>query len=230
MNATFAIPPKPLVKEALAATLREKIVSGALEPGEVIVEGKWAAQLGVAQGSVREALNMLASEGFVRKIPGHRATVIKFGHEDVRQIYRLRSYMEGLAARLVVEQRADISEVDRAWADMNSAAVSGNIRELVNADLRFHLLLCEQSGNRFLFEHAQRLLVPLFAFVLMRVYTNRRGSQPWAASFGLHARILDVIQMGDPFIAEQVVMRATDTFASVAYDDWEGSSGVLPAP
>jgi DNA-binding GntR family transcriptional regulator len=224
MNATFALPPKPLIKEAIAATLREKIISGEIEPGEVVVEGKWAGQLGAAQGSVREAINMLASEGFVRKVPGHRATVIKFGDEDVRQIYRLRSYIEGLAARLVVEQRADISEMHRAWAGMNSAAATGNIRELVNADLRFHLSLCEGSGNRFLLEQAQRLLVPLFAFVLMRVYTNQRGSQPWAASFGLHGRILEVIRMGDPFIAEQVVIRATDTFAVVAYQDWEGGS------
>jgi len=122
------------------------------------------------------------------------------------------------------------SGMEGAWADMNSAAMSGDIRELVNADLRFHLSLCEQSGNRFLLEHARRLLMPLFAFVLMRVYTNRRGSQPWAASFGLHGRILEVLRMGDPFIAEQVVMRATDTFASVAYEDWEGSPVLRPDP
>ena len=97
MNAMFAAPPKQLIKESLAATLREKIVTGALEPGEVIVEGKWAAQL-VAQGSVREALNLLTLEGFVRKTPGRRATVIKLSQEDVRQIYRLRTYREGLAA------------------------------------------------------------------------------------------------------------------------------------
>ena len=196
-------------------------MSGEIQPGEVIVEGKWAAQLGVAQGSVREALNLLAHEGFVRKTPGRRASVVKFSDADVRQIYRLRGYLEGLAARLAVERGADFSAMDRAWADMKNAAESGDIRELVNADLQFHLILCEQSGNRFLLEHARRLLVPLFAFVLMRVYTNQRGAYPWAASFDLHGRILDVLRMGDPFVAEQVVMRATDTFANVAYDDWE---------
>lgn len=229
VHATFDILPKPLVKESLAAILREKIVSGEVQPGEVIVEGKWATQFGVAQGSVREALNLLALEGFVRKIPGRRATVIKFSPEDVRQIYRLRSYLEGLAARLVVERSADLSGMERAWSAMKTAAESGDIRELVNADLRFHLLLCEQSGNRFLLQDARRLLVPLFAFVLVRVYTNRRGSQPWAtATFALHGRILEVLRMGDPFVAEQVVMRATEAFASVAYDDWEGSSVVRP--
>lgn len=226
MSVGTALPPRPLVKEALAATLRQKILSGAIEPGEVIVEGKWAAQLGVAQGSVREALNILAGEGFVEKVPGRRARVIKLSREDVRQIYSLRSYIEGLAARLVVENQVDHAGMHEAWTEMQQAAASGQVEQLVNADLRFHLLLCEYSGNRFLCEHARRLLVPLFAFVLMRVHTNQRGSQPWAVSFGLHGRILEVLRLGDPFVAEQVVMRTTQTFASVAYDDWEGQ----PAP
>jgi DNA-binding GntR family transcriptional regulator len=225
MYATASTPPRPLVKEALAATLRGKIVSGSIEPGAVIVEGKWAAQLGVAQGSVREALNILAAEGFVQKIPGRRARVTKLSREDVRQIYSLRSYIEGLAARLIVENQVDPAGMHQAWADMQRAAAAGDLESLVNADLRFHLLMCEYSGNRFLLEHARRLLVPLFAFVLMRVHTNQRGSQPWSASFELHSRILDVLRLGDPFVAEQVVMRATQSFAGVAYDDWEGKSG-----
>jgi DNA-binding FadR family transcriptional regulator len=102
---------------------------------------------------------------------------------------------------------------------------AGDIRKLVNPDLRFHLLLCDYSGNRFLGQHARRLLVPLFAFVLMRVYRNQRGLQPWATSLGLHGRVLDVIRLGDPFVAEQVVMRATQSFANVAFDDWLPSSG-----
>jgi len=223
--STLLSPVRPLIKESLAAALREKIVGGAIEPGEVIVEGKWATQLGAAQGSVREALNLLASEGFVRKIPGRRARVTKLTREDVKHIYQVRSSLEALAARLVVDQRADLSGMEDAWGEMRRAGETGDIRKLVNADLRFHLLLCEQSGNGFLLEHARRLLVPLFAFVLMRVYTNRRGSLPWEPTLDLHGQLLDVLRLGDPWIAEQFAARATNRFAAVAYDDWEAKSG-----
>jgi DNA-binding GntR family transcriptional regulator len=223
--STSLTPLRPLIKESLAAALREKIVSGAIEPGQVIVEGKWAAQLGAAQGSVREALNILAAEGFVRKTPGRRATVTKLTREDVKHIYQVRSSLEGLAARLVVEQRADLGAMEAAWGDMRRASETNDIQQLVNADLRFHLLLCEQSGNGFLLEHARRLIVPLFAFVLMRVYTNRRGSLPWVPSLELHGRLLDVLRLGDPCVAEQFAARTTDRFAAVAYDDWEAKSG-----
>jgi DNA-binding GntR family transcriptional regulator len=222
--STSLTPTRALIKETLAAALREKIVSGVIEPGEVIVEGKWAAQLGAAQGSVREALNILVSEGFVRKIPGRRATVTKLTREDVKQIYQVRSSLEGLAARLVVDQRADLRGMEAAWGDMQGASQTGDIHQLVNADLRFHLLLCEQSGNGFLLDHARRLLVPLFAFVLMRVYTNRRGSLPWVPSLELHGHLLDVLRLGDPCVAEQFTARITDRFAAVAYDDWEAKT------
>ncbi len=222
---TFLSPtPKAiLVKEALAATLREKIVAGVIEPGQPIVEGKWATQLGVAQGSVREALNMLASEGFVQKVPGRRARVTKLTREDVLQIYQVRGSLEGLAARLVVEREADLTGIESAYEDMRRAIASDNVQDLVDADLRFHLRLCEQSGNHFLLEHARRLLVPLFAFVLIRVYANQRGSQPWLGTFELHAQILEILRLKDPLVAEQFVMRATTRFAVVGYDFWEAT-------
>jgi len=218
-----------LIKESLATALREKIVSGEIEPGQVIVEGKWAAQFGVAQGSVREALNILAYEGFVQKIPGHRARVTRLTREDVQQTYQVRSFLEGLAARLVVERQADLSGIEAACADLQQAVASVDVQGIVDADLRFHLLLCEQSGNRILLEHARRLLMPLFAFVLMRVYTNNQGSQPWLATSILHTRILDVLRLGDPFVAEQFVMRVTSIFAAGAYDEWEAKVPPPPA-
>ena len=227
--STLLTPPKPLVKQSLAAALREKIVSGAIKPGEVIVEGKWAAHFGVAQGSVREALNILASEGFVQKAHGRRARVTNFTREDVEQIYKLRGSLEGLAARLIVEQQKDLSAMEKAWGDMQRAAAAGDIKRLTDADLHFHLALCDLPSNRFLREHARRLLVPLFAFVLMRVHTNQRGSTPWNNSIGLHGRILAALRLGDPFLAEQFVVRATHDFAVVAYDDWEMKTGPSPS-
>ncbi|MGH9627905.1 MAG: GntR family transcriptional regulator, partial [Bryobacteraceae bacterium] len=48
-----------LIKESAAAYIREEIISGRLEPGMPVVEGKWASKLNVAQSSVRAALNIL---------------------------------------------------------------------------------------------------------------------------------------------------------------------------
>jgi DNA-binding GntR family transcriptional regulator len=218
------MPPIPLVKQSLAAALRERIVTGEIEPGEVIVERKWAARFGVAQGSVREALNILTAEGFVQKDHGHRARVTELTREDVEQIYQMRGSLEGLAARLIVEQQKDLSKMEKAWTEMQRAAAAEDIKGLLTADLDFHLTLCDLSGNRFLKECARRLLIPLFAFVLMRVETNQRGSTPWSKSIDLHGRMLAALRLGNPFLAEQFAVGAIGHFAVVAYDDWEGKT------
>src|SRR5262249_22554563 len=143
---------------------------GRLKPGERIVETQWAPKLRVAQASVREALNILAAEGFVEKGVGRSARVTELSDQDVEQIYQLREVIEQLAARLVAEKQPDLSDLDQAIADMRSAAECGNLRAFYERDLLFHLLICEKSGNRFLEQSLKRVLVPLFAFVVMRVH------------------------------------------------------------
>src|SRR5258708_18421627 len=58
---------RALLKQSLAARLRDEILQGRIAPGQKIIEGRWARHFGVAQLSIREALNILAAEGFVTK-------------------------------------------------------------------------------------------------------------------------------------------------------------------
>jgi DNA-binding GntR family transcriptional regulator len=58
-----------LLKHTRAERLRAEIVKGVLRPGEKIVEGVWGRTFGVSQSSIREAINILAKDGFVTKRP-----------------------------------------------------------------------------------------------------------------------------------------------------------------
>src|SRR5438105_3148361 len=89
-----------LLKHTLAERLRAEIVKGVLRPGEKIVEGIWGRTLGVSQSSIREAINILANDGFITKPLGRSARVVSLSAEDVKQIYQMRGVLEGLAARL----------------------------------------------------------------------------------------------------------------------------------
>src|SRR4030095_11842566 len=109
------------VKGNIAGILREEIISGKLGPGEQIVEGRWATKLKVAQASVREALNILAAEGFVQKELNRSARVTVLSDQDVVQIHEVLTSLESLAARLVALRRPDLSDLDQAIADMLSA-------------------------------------------------------------------------------------------------------------
>jgi len=74
------------------------------------VEGKWAAKFGVAQASIREAINILAREGFVTKAPGRSARVIHLSETDIGHIYQLRGAIEGLAACFAAQSPQDLND------------------------------------------------------------------------------------------------------------------------
>ncbi len=87
-----------LIKQSLAAKLREEIIGGHLAPGQRIIEGHWARKFGVAQTSVREAINLLISEGFATKASGRSARVTSYSEADIAQIYELRRRAAGGAS------------------------------------------------------------------------------------------------------------------------------------
>lgn len=200
-----------MIKDNLASVLREEIISGRLAPGERIVEGKWAARLSVAQTSIREALNILVSEGFVVKDSGRSARVTIMTDEDVVQVYQLREALERLAARLVADKQPDLSDLDQTISDMGSAAECGNVRAFYERDLQFHLLICEKSGNRFLEQALRRLIVPLFAFVVMRASVTNDPDH-WTKTIEQHRRIVEALRSGDPILSEHQVTRSQKFF------------------
>ncbi len=210
-----------LVKDSLANRLRNEIMCGALQPGMRIVEGKWAAKFGVAQGSIREAINILAQAGFVTKSSGHSARVIHFSEADVAHIYQLRGAIEGLAARLAAATRPNLNVLQATMDIMRESASSGNCDGLLDCDSFFHLELCELSCNPYLIGHARRILLPFFAFVRMRVAASGQGTSAWDKDLEAHQRIIDLLREGEGELAEQYVKKAMERFAKTAYDNWE---------
>lgn len=77
---------------------------------------------------------------------------------------------------------------------MRHAAKTDQAPQLVDADLAFHLELCRLSANEYLVEHARRILMPLFAFVRIRVIASGQGTSPWGRDLEVHQRIHDLIR------------------------------------
>ena len=219
--AASTTPAAGLIKDQLSNELRAEILNGSLKPGQRIVEGKWAAKFGVAQASIREALNLLAQAGFVTKAPGRSARVINLSETDVGHIYQLRGAFEGLAARLAAQSPRDLSVLQATMDGMRELATTGDREGLIDCDLRYHLALCELSHNPYLIEHARPILVPLFAFVRMRVSISGQSTSAWEKDLEAHQKIIDLIREGESEVAEQYVKRAMERFAKTAYDHWE---------
>ena len=209
-----------LVKQNLATQLREEILAGKITAGAKIVEGTWARHFGVAQSSVREALNILSAEGFVTKGHGRSARVLNLSKQDIIHLYQVRGALEGLAARLLSEQKVPLTDLDAAIVEIRKAVEADNVREIIASMQRFHMTLLEKTGNPFLVEECRRLIIPLYDFTLMRALTHGFGGSPWKQNLERHQQILDAILTGPPYFAEQTVVHVMDQFLKTALDVW----------
>src|ERR1700741_2957606 len=123
---TVASPPL-LIKSSLAARLKNEIVRGDLPQGSRIVEKFWANKFGVAQTSVREAINILIAEGFATKNSGRSARVASYSPQKVAQIYEVRAALEGMAARILAQSGQDLSPLEAAIAQMSKSIKDKNL-------------------------------------------------------------------------------------------------------
>jgi DNA-binding GntR family transcriptional regulator len=90
--------------DALADSLRERILAGELKPGTPLREEALSREYDVARHSLRSALRTLQGEGIVEIEPNRGARVKSLSPEDVRGLSELRLALEVEAARVALER------------------------------------------------------------------------------------------------------------------------------
>lgn len=185
---------KPITKkDQIVIAVKNAILAGKLESGDPIVESRIAQQLAVGTPLVREALIELEHQGFVQKIPFKGTVVTKLSREDVDHIFRLRAELEALAVEWAKEHvtDADIEELTLFTEHMKQGAAALNLPLFYENDLAFHRKIWELAGNPYLADALEKVVVPLFAFFVMK---NTRERVNYIESAAKHAEIISTLQ------------------------------------
>ncbi len=126
-----------------------RAVNWRFAPGERINEVALARELGVSRTPVREALNRLARDGFVRFVPNRGFLARDLSPELVRDLYELRAAIEVAAVRLACTRATDaaIAKLARAWTKATENASARRLDRLTAADEAFHYGITRLSGN-----------------------------------------------------------------------------------
>jgi DNA-binding GntR family transcriptional regulator len=179
-------------RDQVVSTLREAILAGTIQPGEQIVESRIAGQLGTGIPLVREALIELEHLGYVQKTPYKGTTVTKLGPKDLERIFRLRVELEALAIEWAKEHvtPADLQEMDAMIHGMIQAATRLDLNQFYENDLAIHRKIWALSDNPYLVDALERVVVPLFAFFLMKTTRER---QSYTESAEMHREIVEAI-------------------------------------
>lgn len=92
--------------DRVAATLREQILDGDLQPATRLVEAELVDATGAARHTVRAALRSLAGEGLVTIEPNRGARVTRLDAGAILALYELRTALEVEAAHLALARHA----------------------------------------------------------------------------------------------------------------------------
>jgi len=184
-------------------SIKEAIITCALGPGEQIVQSQLAERYGIGTTPVREALQRLAQEGFVRAVPRFGYVVTPVTFTDVQEIYELRAIVETAAVRLAavrgtteqLRQIAETADFTYKYRDIGSYASFLNL----NAD--FHRSVAGLAGNARLVDQVSRLLDEL-----NRVFHLGLDLRDSAHEMrDEHLALADALTQRDPDRAEAIV-------------------------
>jgi len=129
--------------------LRLSIIAGRLKPGARLVERELIKMTGVSRTVIREALRQLESEGLVTIIPNKGPVVRELTKQEARDLYAIRAVLEGLAARLFVENadNLQIETLERALVAVGDAYDRGDPAEILEVKNHFYDVLFEGAGS-----------------------------------------------------------------------------------
>jgi DNA-binding GntR family transcriptional regulator len=186
--------------------LRQEILNGQIEPGNLLAESAVAVRLGVSRMPVREALFTLEREGFVEFSGTGRAFVKALSPQDFEELYKLRLLMEPLAARLASSSlKADASLLEKNIKDTNRAKTMLDVTRL---DLEFHEIILEASGNGRLLKlwHSMRAELELWLGRLHRRHQVQKLDTR-AETIRAHQIIVDCFKQQTPAASESLMRK-----------------------
>jgi GntR family transcriptional regulator, transcriptional repressor for pyruvate dehydrogenase complex len=211
IEAVDLVPTHQVVTERL----RHAIHIGTYLPGDKLPpERALAQQLGVSRMTVREAIRVLRTEGYVSSRRGSTGgiTVLDQAEDEMRlrQVLRhrmaeldddfeFRIAVEGAAARLAAQRRTkhDLARLREAYLELEQGPETARFRA---ADNVFHLAIADAARNKFMRQAIENVRamtgVPLDQ-VISRVFTSAHEH---------HAQILQAIEDRDPDAAERAVV------------------------
>jgi DNA-binding GntR family transcriptional regulator len=185
------IDPRPAQKDAYTLIL-EAIDSGLYRPGDRLVESELADRFGVSRTPVREALQRLETQSMLAR-DGRSLIVASLDHNQLAELYVVRTELEGLAARLAAQHATpeEIAVLREMIAE--DRALLDDPPSLARANRRFHKQVHLASHNRFLVQQLDLVHRHMALLATTSLAVEGRGERALAE----HDAIVDAIARRD---------------------------------
>jgi DNA-binding GntR family transcriptional regulator len=159
------------LSSSIVAALKEQIIHWHYPPEHRLTEAELCGQFKVSRSPVREALRVLASDGFVKKMPNRAYVVRQYNIGEIEELYDVRLALElytveRLATKgpLTRRDKDDMDKLKRTWTGLLNASSTRKADELAKLDTLFHETLAHAAGNKTLLRHLRAINERLMLF------------------------------------------------------------------
>ncbi|WP_067669715.1 GntR family transcriptional regulator [Nocardia miyunensis] len=200
MQSTSPVTPLSLRKQDWAYRyLRERILTGALAPGEQLSQERLATELGISRGPLRDALSRLVIENLVVDRPHQKWMVADVSAADARDVYNGRAALESMLGAAAAQSPGERRDgCDDLLADLldrqHTAASAGDLAELRALDRRFHDTIYGLADMPASMAALDQLRAKSDRYIALYLADSGRAH----ASLEEHGRILAALRDGDP--------------------------------
>lgn len=214
---------RPLkLSEGIANHIKDLIKSGSLQPGDKLpTERNLAAYLGVGRSSLREAIHILETMGFVEKnkrkgifirslsapvLSNPLRTIIEEDTEKLFQLYEIRKDIELASVCFAAKRRTrkDLDRIEAVLKKMERDAHQNHVS--IEDDTEFHLSVARATQN-VIRVHILKNIFQLYAeFINFVIDTVSREKSDTMMNLSLHQKIFGAIQAGDSREARTAMM------------------------
>jgi len=204
MSTKLPVVQSVALRHGVAQAIRQALLEGRFKPGEYLSDTALAREMNVSRGPVREALLILAQQGLITHAQNHGFSVLGFADRDHQEIDEIRLRLESLALTLARAHMTaeDLRRFEEFLQSTEAVSRRSPSAEWVKAELEFHGMIWDLSGNRWLASCLKYVMVPYFnyetAFRLQPQVTDRGFPEQ-------HRILLDYLKGSSPYSTEEVM-------------------------
>lgn len=202
------------LRELTLDKVRLAILNQYFKPGQRLIERSLCEELGVSRTVVREVLRHLETEGLVQSVPQQGPIVAVIDSDTTRQIYELRSLLEGHAASGCAGKRTeqDIASMKAALVSIEAAFGRQDYQGVMEATTHFYSTMFHAAGDTMAWEIVTSLNARINRLRLITISSANRGV---AAPSEMHT-LLAAIERGDETAAAHAAREHVQKAQSIA--------------